>query len=187
MGKSTVADLLRRRGLDVVDTDLLARQVVEPGQPALEEIRSAFGDGMIAPDGTLRREELARCIFAETLARCKLESIVHPRIHALWQQRVAELRAADRAAAVVVIPLLFETNTQSFFDATICLACSGMTQRRRLLARGWTEDQIRQRNEAQLPIQKKMELADYVIWNDGPLEVLEAQVDPLLGRSGGLC
>jgi len=80
MGKSAAAQILLRCGVSLVDTDLLARRVVEPGQPALKEIREAFGDAVIAPDGQLRREALAKIVFSETAARQKLESITHPRI-----------------------------------------------------------------------------------------------------------
>jgi dephospho-CoA kinase len=180
MGKSTAAEWLRRRGFPIIDTDVIARQVVEPGQPALEEIRNTFGGEVVASDGTLRRGELARRVFADDRARRTLEGILHPRIHIVWQQRVAELRTGNCPAAVVVIPLLFETNTQGSFDATVCVACSEATQRQRLLGRGWTGDEIWQRNQAQLPIQRKMELADGVLWNEGTPEVLEAQLDRIL-------
>jgi dephospho-CoA kinase len=187
MGKSTAASLLARRGLPVIDTDEIARQVVEVGQPALEEIRAAFGQSVIAPDGTLRREALACAVFAQADARLRLEAILHPRIHALWQQQITTWRAAGAAAAVVVIPLLFETETQGLFDVTVCVACSEATQHRRLLARGWTEEDLRQRIQAQLPIGRKMELADYVVWNEGALAVLEAQFDRILSRELERC
>src|SRR5437899_8502578 len=85
MGKSTAADLLRKRGLPVVDSDVIARQAVEPGQPALAEIRQLFGAEMVGDDGRLRREELARRVFADAESRRKLEAILHPRIRAVWQ------------------------------------------------------------------------------------------------------
>src|SRR6266550_5601705 len=136
MGKSTAAESLCQRGLPVVDTDQIARQVVEPDQPGLGEIERAFGKEMIGPDGRLRREELARRIFAEADARRRLEAILHPRIRAIWQSQVQEWRAGQRSG-VVVIPLLFETNASAHFDAIICVACSASTQRRRLEERGW--------------------------------------------------
>jgi dephospho-CoA kinase len=180
MGKSLAAELLRRRGLPLIDTDVLARQVVEPGRPAWAEIRAAFGEQVFAPDGGILRRELARRVFAEVSARQKLEGIMHPRIHALWRQRVAELRAGGCVCGVVVIPLLFETGTQSCFDSTLCVACSDATQQERLRARGWTAEEIQQRNAAQWPIRRKMDLADFVLWNEGPVEVLDAQLAHLL-------
>ncbi|MBI2929041.1 MAG: dephospho-CoA kinase [Verrucomicrobia bacterium] len=176
MGKSTAAELLLQRGVALSDSDLIARQVVEPGQPALSEIARAFGAEMLDGAGRLRRDELARRVFSDHAARERLEAILHPRIRAVWQARVAEWRAAGRPVGVAMIPLLFETHAQSQFDATICLACSAATQRARLLARGWTPEQIDQRNRAQWPIEKKMGLADYVVWTEGSLAVLAEQL-----------
>lgn len=180
MGKSTAADLLRRRGLPVADSDLIARQVVEPGQPAVAEIRRLFGAEMVGDDGRLRRDELARRVFADTEARRKLEAILHPRIRAVWQACLQSWRAEGRASAVAVIPLLFETDAASHFDVTVCVASSAKAQRERLRARGWTDPQIDQRVAAQWPVEKKMLLADCVVWTEGLLEVHEAQLDRII-------
>ena len=107
MGKSTCAQLLRQRAVPVVDTDGLARRVVEPGQPAQAEILAAFGQQMLGADGQLRRDELARLVFADLDARRRLESILHPRIRELWRAQAESWRAENHALAVVVIPLLF--------------------------------------------------------------------------------
>jgi len=88
MGKSTAAEFLRTRGAQIVDTDELARQLVQPGQPALTEIQTEFGKKVIAPDGQLRRKELAEIIFADAAARKKLETILHPRIRERWLAQV---------------------------------------------------------------------------------------------------
>jgi dephospho-CoA kinase len=184
MGKSTAADLLRQRGLPVVDSDLIARQVVEPGQPALAEIVQHFGAQMIDDRGRLRRDALARRVFADADARRKLEETLHPRIRALWQAQLDVWRAEGRPAAVAVIPLLFETDGARHFDVTVCVACSAETQRRRLQARGWNDEQIGQRIAAQLPVADKMLRADYVIWTEGPLAVHEAQLDRMLLSCG---
>ena len=180
MGKSTAADLLRKRGLPVVDSDVSARQAVEPGQPALAEIRQLFGVERVGDDGRLRREELARRVFADAEARRKLEAILHPRIRAVWQTQLQSWRAEGRAWAVAVIPLLFETDAAGYFDGTVCVACSAKTQRERLRARGWSDEQIDQRMAAQWPVEKKMLLADCVVWTEGPLEVHEAQLDRII-------
>ena len=179
MGKSTAADRLRQRGVPVVDTDLIARAVVEPGQPALEAIALTFGKEMIGPEGRLRREELARRVFADADARHQLEAIMHPRIRAIWQAQVEAWRG-KQGFGVVVIPLLFETNAAAQFDATICVACSAATQRRRLEARGWSAGQIEQRIQAQWPIDKKISLADYVVWTEGSLEVCAEQLERIV-------
>ena len=183
MGKSTCAQLLRERSVPVVDTDDLARRVVEPGQPAQNEIRAAFGPQMIGADGNVRRDELARLVFADAGARRRLETILHPRIRELWRAQAETWRAEKHALAVVVIPLLFETGAEKELDRTICVACSEATQRERLLSRGWTAEQIDQRNRAQLPIEEKLARADYVIWTEGGLEVHVEQLERLLAAS----
>jgi dephospho-CoA kinase len=166
MGKSTVAAMIAARGIEVVDTDDLARRVVEPGQPALGEIRELFGAGVIGADGALLRQELARRVFGSEVSRRQLEAILHPRIRGLWRDQIDRWREGTVEAGVVVIPLLFETRAEKNFDHVICVACSEARQTERLLRRGMTEVQIRQRNEAQWPIGRKMESADVVIWND---------------------
>ena len=177
MGKSTAAEFFRARGAQVVDTDELARQLVQPGQPALAEIQAEFGKKVIAPDGRLRRDELAEIIFADAAARKKLETILHPRIRERWLAQVEIWRKENRALAVVVIPLLFETRAESHFDKIICVACSAATQRERLLARGWTPEQIQQRLAAQWPVDQKISRADFVIWTDGSLDVHAQQLE----------
>jgi dephospho-CoA kinase len=180
MGKSASDKLLRDRGIAVVDTDLLAREIVEPGQPALAEVQSAFGPEMVGPDGRLRRGELARRVFADPAARVQLEAFLHPRIRALWQAQTDAWRAEGRPLAVVVIPLLFETKAESDFDATICVACSAATQRQRLLDRGWSSEHIEQRLRAQWTADQKMAKADYVIWTEAGLDVHAAQLDRII-------
>jgi len=177
MGKSTAAQFLRERGAQVVDTDELARQFVQPGQPALGEIQTAFGRDLIAPDGRLRRDELARIIFADAAAREKLETILHPRIGERWLAQIETWRGENRALAVVVIPLLFETRAESHFDKIICVACSAPAQRERLLARGWTPEQIQQRLAAQWPVEQKISRADFVVWTDGALDAHVRQLE----------
>ncbi len=180
MGKSTSDAWLRERGWPVIDTDLIARELVEPGEPALAEIKKVFGDQFIAPDGTLRRAELARRVFADKSARQQLEEILHPRIRESWQKKLETLRAEKKAAcAVVDIPLLFETGAQGQFDRIICVACLPATQAKRLRARGWEEPHIRQRVDAQWPIQKKIELSDYVVWTEGSLDAHQEQLQKI--------
>ena len=184
MGKSTSAQWLLGHDLPVVDTDQLARDVVEPGQPALAEILRAFGPNLAGPDGRLRRDELARRVFADADARRQLESITHPRIRAAWGERVAAWRAEQQPRGVVVIPLLYETEAAPLFDTIVCVACSAATQRERLRARGWTEEQLNQRIAAQWPVERKMALAHYVVWTEGDLEVHAGQLERILRRIG---
>jgi dephospho-CoA kinase len=176
MGKSTADKLLRERGVPVVDTDIIARQLVEPGEPALEEIHKAFGSAVMDGEGRLRRDELAKIVFSDSAARKKLEDILHPRIRAIWEQQVEAWRKEGRTKAVVVIPLLFETKAQLQFDAVICVACSGASQRERLRERGWSNEQIEKRIQSQWPVEKKMEAANFVVWTEGSLELHALQL-----------
>jgi dephospho-CoA kinase len=182
MGKSTAAGILRNRDAQVVDTDELARQLVQPGEPALAEIQNQFGKNVIAADGRLRRDELARIVFADAAARQKLEAILHPRIRERWLAQIETWRGENHKLAVVVIPLLFETQAESRFDKIICVACSAASQHERLLARGWTPEQIRQRIAAQMPVDLKIARADFVVWTDGNLDAHAWQLERILSR-----
>lgn len=182
MGKSTAAALLRERGVAVVDTDDLARQVVASGQPALNEIQNAFGRELVGDDGSLKRDQLAAMVFSNPVARTKLEAILHPRIRSLWETQLAAWRLEGRAVAVVVIPLLFETKAESVFDAVICLACSDATQNARLASRGWSPEQIAQRINAQMPVAEKMARANHVVWTEGEVAMTAAQLDRIVAR-----
>ena len=182
MGKSTAGQLLRQLGVAVIDTDDTARQVVEPGQPALAEVRERFGPAIFLPDGRLDRKQLARQVFALPSARADLEAILHPRIRAVWMAEADAWRKAGRPCGAVVIPLLFETRAEALFDATICVACSAAAQARRLRGRGWDAIQIEQRLQAQWPVEKKIALTDFVVWTGATLEVHAAQLLRIMGR-----
>jgi dephospho-CoA kinase len=119
----------------------------------------------------------ARIVFSDAPAREKLEAILHPRIRERWLAQIETWRKENRALAVVVIPLLFETRAESHFDKIICVACSAATQRERLLARGWTPEQIQQRLAAQWPVEQKISRADFVVWTDGALDAHAQQLE----------
>lgn len=185
MGKSACADLMRARGVPVIDTDDLARRVVEPGQPALEEIRKRFGEAMIGPDGALLREKLARKVFSNPTARKDLEGILHPRIRESWRAQIETWRQEGRPLAVVVIPLLFEVSLEHEVDVVLCVGCTPETQRRRLDERGWQPEEIEARIAAQWPAEQKLARADFVIWTEGSLELHAAQLDRVLSTITG--
>jgi dephospho-CoA kinase len=176
MGKSACAQLLQWRGASVVDTDELARQIVQPGQPALDDIQGVFGPDMVSPDGQLKREALAEIVFADPVARKRLENIMHPPIRDLWHAQVESWQNEGKPLAVVVIPLLFETNAEDEFDTVICVACSTATQKERLRARGWTPKQMEQRIAAQLPVEEKMARSHHVVWTEAGMDVHAQQV-----------
>lgn len=180
MGKSTTGALLQKQGMAVVDTDVIARQLVEPGQPALTEIAGVFGPSVILTNGGLDRKELARRVFADAAERAKLEAILHPKIRAAWEADVKTWRAAGQDRGAVIIPLLFETRAESIFDAVVCVACSAASQFERLRERGWSRAEIKQWLEAQWPAEEKITRADFVIWTDSTLEAHAAQLVKVL-------
>lgn len=184
MGKSTASTILTRLGVAVVDTDEIAREVVAPGQPALGEIRSAFGDGVFREDGSLHRARMAEVIFGDAEARKTLEGILHPRIRGAWECRVGDWKSRGLGCGAVVIPLLFETAAEEHFDAVVCVACSSGVQRRRLRERGWSDEHLERRLKAQMPVEAKMLKSRFVIWTEPPMAVHEAQWRVVLSGLG---
>ena len=180
MGKSTSASLLSLGGIPVIDTDVLAREAVEPGQPALTEIAATFGRELIDAEGRLRRAELAEIVFSAPEKLKELEAILHPIIRDRWLGQAAIWKREGRTAGVVVIPLLFETDAQSHFDAIICTACSPRTQQERLRARAWPVNQIEQRIAAQWPVEKKIAASNFVVWTEGAMEMHRLQLERIL-------
>ncbi|MCX8156410.1 MAG: dephospho-CoA kinase [Verrucomicrobiae bacterium] len=177
MGKSTAARFFQELGLPVVDTDLLARELTAPGQPALQEIAREFGPEYLTAEGALNRSALAQKVFADAAARQRLEALLHPRIRDAWQAEAERWRAGGVWGGVVVIPLLYETGAAHEVDKVACVACSPGTQALRLKARGWTEEHARQRIAAQWPVEEKIRRADFVIWTEGSLAAHQAQVE----------
>ena len=180
MGKSTVADYLAGRGELLIDSDVLARELVTPGEPALEEIRKTFGESILLADGNLDRKTLASRVFADADDRRKLEGILHPRIRSSWRQQAETWRWAGVKRAFVVIPLLYETAAETEIDAVICVACSSGTQQQRLARRGWNSEEIQRRIGSQLPVATKIDRADGVVWNESSVEVCQEQCDRLV-------
>jgi dephospho-CoA kinase len=176
MGKSAAAAILAEAGTPVVDTDEIAREVVAPGSPVLQEIAREFGAEVLGSDGALRRGALAAIVFSKPSARLTLEKILHPLIRQKWSARAEEWRKNGVSAGVVVIPLLFETGAEQEFERVICIACNPELQSTRLQTRGWNAEQVSGRLAAQWPIEKKMDRSHYVIWNDADVSVLREQL-----------
>ena len=178
-GKSTVSRLLAERGAIIVDADAIAREIVEPGEPALEEIRVAFGPEVIDADGSLRRSRLAQIVFDDPDALARLNAITHPRIAA----RSAELLEAAPADAVVVydMPLLVEQGPQALsgWDAIVVVDAPDEVRLSRLIARGVDRDDAQRRMAAQVSRDVRLAAADHVIDNSGDLMSLERAVDAL--------
>ena len=135
MGKSTVAKLIEEMGVPVVDSDVLARKVVEPGEYALTEITAQFGDEYLDAEGGLDREKMARLVFEFESERLRLEAIIHPRVREEWQDQMVDWRVQEIPVGVVVIPLLYEVDLGDEFDGVLCVACTANTQRERLRER----------------------------------------------------
>jgi dephospho-CoA kinase len=182
-GKSTVAKILERLGAAVVNADVLAREVVEPGREAWNEIVDAFGDQVLQPDRALDRQKLRALIFNQPEARKKLESIIHPRVRALADERIREHAAAGYAVVVYEVPLLFEGNLHEWLRPVILVACDVDTQRQRLQQRDRLGAAEAQKHiAAQMSLEEKRRLADYVIENNGSLEDLEREVQAVLEK-----
>ncbi|MER5440288.1 dephospho-CoA kinase [Streptomyces sp. NPDC002790] len=175
-GKSEVSRLLVERGAVLIDADKIAREVVEPGTEGLAAVVEAFGDGVLAPDGSLDRPKLGSVVFADSDKLATLNKIVHP----LVGTRSAELEAIAGPDSVVVhdVPLLAENGLAPLYDLVIVIDVSPATQLDRLTRlRGMSEEDARARMSAQATREKRLEIADIVIDNDVPLERLRERVD----------
>jgi dephospho-CoA kinase len=178
-GKSTVAGFFQRLGATVVDTDELARAVVEPGMPALAEISRAFGREFLQPDGALNRRALRALIFADPAARTKLERILHPRIEAA---ALAACAAARTPYVILVVPLLIESGMARVCDRILVVDCPEATQRGRLIARdGETPEQADRILSAQISRAARLARADDVLNGEAPLPEVQAEVARLHG------
>lgn len=182
-GKTTVANIIERLGAAIVDADVLSRDVVEPGQAAWHDIVSTFGPEVLQSDQTLDRQKLRTIIFNNPNARKQLEAIIHPRVRALAEQRIREHTEAGYAVVVYVVPLLFEGNLQDGLRPVILVACDINVQRQRLEQRDQLNSTAAQKHiDAQMSLEEKRRLADYVIENNGSLEDLERQVREVLAK-----
>lgn len=176
-GKSTVARLFEQRGLRRLDSDALVREHVLTDPAVLAALRAEFGEAVAPEGGTVNRARLAEVVFRDDAARAKLEQLTHPPLFARWR---AELRAHPAVDWVFEVPLLFEKALENWFDFTVCVASSPAQQLARLEQRGLSRVLAEQRISKQLPLARKIELSDHVLWNDGSAAFLESQVDRLL-------
>jgi dephospho-CoA kinase len=174
-GKSTVSRLLAERGAVIVDADQIAREVVEPGTPGLAAVVDAFGQDVLAADGSLNRPALAAIVFADPEARGRLDGIVHPLVRA----RAGEVEAQAAPDAVVVhdIPLLVETGQAGSYDLVLVVEADPEIRVQRLVGRGLSEDDARARIAAQATDEQRRAVADVVLDNSGTPEQLADQVE----------
>lgn len=178
-GKSTVARMLERRGAAIVDADLIAREVVEPGSPVLDQIAERFGRDVLNADGSLNRKRLADIVFSDAEAKRDLEQLTHPAIRARIRERIARLeRERPQGLNVADIPLLYESGLEHEYPEIMVVYVPESVQLRRLMERdGLDERQAMSRIRAQIPIEEKKRRADIVIDNSGSLRDTEEQVD----------
>jgi dephospho-CoA kinase len=176
-GKSAASQWFEQHGIVVVDADVVAREIVEVGQPALLQIQQAFGDWVLQEDGTLNRRALREHIFQFNDARRILESITHP---AIRQSIIQQLQDAQSPYVILVSPLLFETNQHELTDHTLLIDASIELQIQRAAQRDDQNiEQIHRIIAAQMPREQKQQLADDIVLNDGHLEHLYAHLQPL--------
>ncbi|MEX0976793.1 MAG: dephospho-CoA kinase [Woeseia sp.] len=176
-GKSTVADMFADKGVPVIDTDVIAREVVEPGEPALAEIVKLFGPDVIDAEGSLRRRHLRDLVFADDARRKSLEAILHPRIRAA---AVAQADSLGGPYQIVVVPLLVESPIKEQMDRILVVDCSEEVQLARLLQRdSENAAQAKRMLAAQASRAERLEIADDIVVNDGSLEETARQVDEL--------
>ncbi len=175
-GKSTVSNMLAARGAVVVDADVLARQVVEPGGPAYAGVVERFGPAVVRPDGTLNRPALADIVFSDPDALADLNALTHPAVKALIAERLAEEAAGD-SVVVLVVPLLLESGRYPTAGIMVVDCPEDVAVRRLVEHRGMTEDAARRRLAAQASRAERLTAADHVIVNDGSLADLVPAVD----------
>jgi dephospho-CoA kinase len=176
-GKSTVADMFAELGALIIDTDVIAREVVAPGQPALDEIAATFGESLIDNDGYLDRGALRKLVFADDEARKRLEAITHPRIQ---DETCRQSNQAGGEYQIVVVPLLINSSLKDLVDRILVVDCDEKTQIRRLTARdAESEDQARRMLAAQSSREERLAIADDVVRNDDSLDSTLGQVAAL--------
>jgi dephospho-CoA kinase len=173
--------MFRRAGAKIVDADVIARQVVEPGSPSLQEIVDLFGQQILKPDGRLDRAALAERIFHDAALRQQVNAILHPRVREIELQQLAQWR--NEPLVVLCVPLLLENHMENLVDYVVVVAVDERRRSERLKQRdGLTDEQIAIRLNAQMPQDEKVARADFVIQNSGSIEETRRQVHDLLRR-----
>jgi dephospho-CoA kinase len=180
-GKTAVAKMLEALGIPLIDFDLLARQVVEPGEPAFTQIVNYFGKEVVQEDGVLDRKKLSKIVFQDTEKRNQLEDFTHPPIYEAFLKGVNAITDKDPAAIIqAVVPLLIEKNLESIFDKVLVVYVPEEQQIERLTQRdGISKEEAAHMLKAQLPIDKKLVYADFVVNNEGSMEETKKQVEDI--------
>lgn len=186
-GKSIVAGELKRLGAHIIDADKIAREIVEPGKPAYNDIVKEFGPGMLQPDGTLDRKALGKTVFSDHAALEKLNSITHPRIRERIREEAARLSAESDGLIVLDIALLIEMGVRYEVEKIIVVYAEAEQQIQRLMKRdSLTHGEALKRLSCQMDIKEKLKYADYVIDNSGQLDKTIEQTRALFRELEGL-
>jgi len=176
-GKSTVCDLFSKKNIPIIDTDIIARELVEPGQPALLKIINYFGSDILFNDSSLNRKALAKKIFNNNKKKLHLESILHPKIKKRVQEKISQLNSSY---VIIAIPLLIETNQQSHYDRVLVIDCDEQQQIERTLNRDKRDfNEIKSIINSQASRVQRTAIADDIIKNTGDLISLKNNVDQL--------
>lgn len=177
-GKSTVAQMLAELGARIIDADVIAREIVEPGEPAWKEIRVVFGEEVFRDDDSLDREALGNVVFGDPEARRKLESLTHPRIAQRMMERAQQIRAQGHHWVIYDAALIVENGIHEWLDSLIVVAADRRVQLERVIERDtMSPEAALRRLNAQMPLEAKIAVADYVIDNNGSLDKTREQVE----------
>lgn len=178
-GKSSAGKILAELGAKIVDSDVLARVVVEPGRPALAKIVERFGDGVIAEDGTLDREKLRDIVFKDGKALNDLNAIIHPEVFREIQREIADYRnSTPKVPLVLDIPLLYEAGAEAIVDVVVVVYVDRETQIKRLMARdGFSRSDAENRIDKQMDLEEKKRRAEFVVDNTGSLDDLRRETE----------
>ncbi|NVK86503.1 MAG: dephospho-CoA kinase [Gammaproteobacteria bacterium] len=176
-GKSTVSSLFKLKGIQVVDADAIARSIVEPGQPAYQEIVSHFGAEILREDGQLDRQALRQRVFSDSAQLKKLNQMTHPRVR---EEMLRQVASAKSDYVILDIPLLIENNLQELVDRVLVVDLPEAVQLARVSARDQTsQEQVKQIILAQIPREQRLQAADDIIDNSGSLDALKKRVEDL--------
>ncbi|TFE69849.1 dephospho-CoA kinase [Methylacidiphilum sp. Yel] len=175
-GKTTLSNWLMKEGFEIIDTDRIAQELLQPGRENWKKVVDEFGKEILNNDNTINRRVLGQLVFQNPKLLETLNRLTHPSIRQQWKIKVIEAKKSNpRKRIIVVIPLLFEEKLEKEFDKVLCVGCSPSVQFKRLLDRGLISREIRMRIESQWPLEKKMENSDFVFWNDGSIHLLYDQ------------
>lgn len=175
-GKSLAASFMRAAGVAICEADTVAHALMEPGTAVFRRLLEEFGPGILSAGGGIDRRILGDMVFRDSEKRGRLNATVHPAVRVEIAQWLAREETAGTRIAAAVIPLLFEADMASGWDAVICITCAAPVQMARLQARGLNEADCRARLSAQMPLEEKSRKSDFTIRNDGSPEELSAQV-----------